>query len=62
MSKIRHIFRLHSLGRSKLTISDQVGVARNTVKRYLKAFLVSGLAYDLIQNLKELQELFGKSP
>ncbi|MGA0555354.1 helix-turn-helix domain-containing protein [Larkinella sp. VNQ87] len=41
MSKIRHIFRLFSQGRSKLSIATQTGVSRNTVKRYLTSLLAA---------------------
>lgn len=64
MSKIRHIFRLYSLGRSKLAIADQVGVSRNTAKRYITAFGDSKLTYHDISQLndKDLEDLFGKNP
>lgn len=64
MNKIRHIFRLHNMGRSKVAIAQQVGIARNTVKRYLKAFLASELDYDHIRDLadNELEALFGTFP
>ncbi|WP_080059213.1 IS21 family transposase [Spirosoma aerolatum] len=64
MSKIRHIFRLFSQGRSKLSIATQIGVSRNTVKRYLTALAASGLTYEDIRTLtdKDLEDLFGKTP
>lgn len=64
MSKIRHIFRLYSQGHSKLSITTQIGVSRNTVKRYLTALVASGLTYDEIRTLtdKDLEDLFGKPP
>ena len=64
MSKIRTIFRLYSQGRSKLSISYQAGVSRNTLKRYLNAFTSCGLTYDEISQLtdKDLEDLFGKAP
>ena len=36
MNKIRQILRLHSRGVSKLKIAEQTGVARNTIKKYIK--------------------------
>lgn len=64
MSKIRHILRLYSLGRSKLLISTQTGVARNTLKKYLKEFTASGLSFSEIDSLsdKDLEDLFVKPP
>ena len=60
MNKIRHILRLHSQGRSKLLIAHQTGVARNTLKKYLKEFISSGLSYAEISELadKDLEDLF----
>ena len=60
MSKIRHILQLHNQGRSKLLISQQTGISRNTIKKYLKSFLQSGQTYEEINNLsdKDLEELF----
>jgi transposase len=62
MSKIRHILRLHSQGRSKLVISAQTGVARNTLKKYLKEFTGSGLSFAEIDSLsdKDFEDLFIK--
>lgn len=62
MNKIRHILRLHSQGRSKLLIAHQTGVARNTLKKYLKEFISSGLSYAEISGLadKDLEDLFIK--
>ncbi len=62
MSKIRHILRLHSQGRSKLVIAAQTGVARNTLKKYLKEFTGSGLSFAEIDSLsdKDLEDLFIK--
>lgn len=63
MSKIRHLLQLHFQGRSKLLISEQTGIARNTVKKYLRAFSQSGLSLEQINGLsdKELDDLFIKS-
>jgi len=64
MSKIRHILRLFTQGRSKLLIAEQTGVSRNTLKKYLKEFIDSGLSFDEIDVLsdKDLEELFVKPP
>ena len=62
MNKIRQIFRLHSLGISKLKIAEQTGVARNTIKKYIKEFTVSKLSFLEINILcdKDLEDLFVK--
>lgn len=62
MSKIRQIIRLHSQGRSKLLISNHTGVSRNTLKKYLKEFVRSGLSFADINELsdKDLEDLFIK--
>lgn len=62
MSKIRQILQLHSQGRSKLQIAAQTGIARNTLKKYLKAFTDSRLTFEEISALsdKDLEDLFIK--
>ncbi|PWK77070.1 hypothetical protein LX99_02880 [Mucilaginibacter oryzae] len=63
MSKIRQILRMYSQGRSKLSISAQTGVSRNTAKKYLVAYDASGFTFEEINTLndKELEDFFGKS-
>ena len=63
MSKIRKILRMHSHGRSILSISAQADASRNTVKKYLTSFKDSGFTFDEVNALndKELEDLFGKS-
>jgi transposase len=60
MSKIRHILQLYAQGRSKLLISQQTGISRNTVKKYIKAFVKSEQTYEEINSLsdKDLEDLF----
>lgn len=60
MSKIRQIIQLYAQGRSKLCISEQTSIARNTLKKYLKIFEQSGLSLAQIEVLsdKELEDLF----
>jgi transposase len=62
MSKIRQILRLHSQGRGKLLIANHTGIARNTLKKYLKEFEHSGLSFKEINELsdKDLEDLFIK--
>lgn len=60
MSKIRQLLRLHAQGRSKLQIAYQTGISRNTLKKYLKEYVSSGLNYAEIIMLsdKDLESLF----
>lgn len=62
MIKIRQILRLQSQGLSKLQIAAQTGIARNTLKKYIKEFTASGLSFEEINELsdKELEDLFVK--
>lgn len=62
MNKLRYILRLHTQGRSKSLIAQQTGVARNTLKKYLKEFIASGLSFAEISELgdKDLEDLFIK--
>lgn len=62
MSKIRQILRLHTQGCSKLQISVQAGISRNTLKKYLHEFEQSGLSFVEINELsdKDLEDLFVK--
>ena len=62
MSKIRHILRLQAQGRSKLQIAAQTGISRNTLKKYLKEFIDSGLSFEEMDQLsdKDLEDLFVK--
>lgn len=60
MIRIRQILRLHTQGYSKLTIASQTGVARNTLKKYIRSFTDSGLSFEEISCLsdKDLEDLF----
>ena len=62
MSKIRQLLRLHAQGRSKLQIAEHTGISRNTLKKYLKEFISSGLSFTEINELsdKDLESLFVK--
>lgn len=62
MSRIRQILQLHNQGRSKLQIAFQTGISRNTLKKYLKAFVDSKRTFAEISTLsdKDLEELFVK--
>ncbi len=62
MIKIRQILRLHSQGCSKVQIAARTGIARNTLKKYLKDFTGSDLSFEELNTLsdKDLEDLFIK--
>ena len=62
MSKIRQVLRLYFQKKGKRTISEQTGVARNTVKKYLTIFRALRIPYDELNKLSdsELEKLFIK--
>jgi transposase len=62
MSKIRSILKLHSEGIGKKSISAQMQVSRNTVKRYIHLYKVLGLTVEKVMEMsdKELDQLFSK--
>jgi DNA-binding MarR family transcriptional regulator len=62
MSKLRHLLQLYVQGRSKKLISEQTGIARNTLKKYIKEFSEAGLTLEALLALsdKELEDLFVK--
>jgi transposase len=62
MIKIRQILRLYDQGRSRYQIAEQVGISRNTLKKYIKEFEDSGLTFLEVSDLsdKDLEELFIK--
>jgi len=62
MNKIRQILRMHSQGIGKLKIAEQTGIARNTIRKYIKEFSQSELSFLEINTLcdKDLEDLFVK--
>lgn len=64
MNKIRQIIRLYTQCKGKTFISGQTGVARNTVKKYIRKFKQLKLTNQDIQELsdQQLSELFGRPP
>jgi transposase len=54
--------RLYSSGISKLQIAEQTGVARNTIKKYIKEFTLNELSFTEVNSLcdKDLEDLFVK--
>jgi hypothetical protein len=63
MSKLRQILRLHTQRCSKLQISLQTGISRNTLKKYIKDFTSSGITFEELNTLsdQDLESLFIKS-
>ena len=62
MSKLRQILRLHTQRCSKLQISLQTGISRNTLKKYIKDFTSSGITFEELNTLsdQDLESLFIK--
>lgn len=62
MSKIRQLLRLYTQGKGKQSISEQTGIARNTVRKYIRVFIDHKLTFEEVNDLSdhELDELFGK--
>lgn len=62
MNKIRQLIRMHSQGCSKQKIAIQTGIARNTLKKYLKILNDSAMHHSQLSTLsdKELEQLFIK--
>ena len=62
MIRIRQILRLYTQGYSKLKIAEQTGIARNTLKKYIKEFDKAGLRFEEVNELsdKDLEDLFVK--
>jgi transposase len=46
MQKLRQIIRLYGQGKGSKTIYSMLGVARNTIKKYLHIFHASGMSYE----------------
>jgi transposase len=53
MSKIRHVLRLYFQKKGKKAISEQTGVARNTIKKYLMIFRSLNIPYDELNKLSD---------
>ncbi len=51
---------MHSYGRCKRLINVRTGVARNTLRKYLRIFNESGLEYESVKSLseRELETLY----
>ena len=64
MNKIRQIIKLSNYKKGKTFISKQTGVARNTVKKYIRRLHELRLTVEDINEMtdQQLNELFGKPP
>src|SRR6218665_321663 len=64
MTKLRHVLKLYCQGQNKLQIATTTGLSRNTVKKYLRAFVGLKTTWEDLSKLsdKELDELFCKDP
>jgi len=51
MSKVRSVIRLYTEGVSKLSIGERTGLPRNTVKKYIRLFLASGLSLEEVEKM-----------
>ena len=64
MSKIRQILRMYTQGESKLKTSERAGIARNTLKKYIKRFIRLGVTVADVETMSDehLDRLFGDQP
>jgi len=64
MSKLRTVLKLYCQGQNKLQISTTTRLSRNTVKKYIHAFIGLKTTWEEINQRsdKELNELFCKEP
>lgn len=62
MSKLRNALKLYVQGKSKVFISETLGLSRNTVKKYIKQFIALKITLDELESLDDLklEELFLK--
>jgi len=60
MLQIKQLLRLHSNGESKLSISNRLGLSRNTVRKYIGLFHAYQLTFEELSDLsiEEVEDLF----
>lgn len=60
MLQIKQLLRLYSNGESKLSISNCLGLSRNTVRKYIGIFLAYQLTFEELSDLsiEEVEDLF----
>ena len=61
MGKVRQVLRMYTQGKSKLLISEQLGISRNTVKKYINQFTEHKITFEELNELTDvdLEDLFG---
>jgi len=64
MSKVRSILRLYTQGVGKKQISARTGVARNTIKHYIRLYIAKDKPFDELEKMKdsELDVFFNLKP
>lgn len=64
MQKLRQVLRFYSQGKGTKTISSIVGIARNTVKKYLQIFHTLDMDFEDVVSLEDsrLSKLFSLEP
>lgn len=55
MSKLRKTLKLHVQGKSKVFISNYLGISRNTVKKYLRVFEYFKLTFEELDKLSDAE-------
>lgn len=60
MLQIKQLLRLYSKGESKLSISNRLGLSRNTVRKYISLFHSYQLTFEELSDLsvEEVEDLF----
>lgn len=60
MSKVKTLLRLYTEGVSKTSISERLGLPRNTVKKYIRLFLACGRSLEELHQLNDgaLEQMF----
>lgn len=53
MSKIRHVLRLYFQKKGKKAISEQTGIARNTIRKYILIFRSLNIPWDELNKLSD---------
>jgi transposase len=55
MSKVRNVISLYTTGVSKQSIGERTGLPRNSVKKYIRLFLASGMSLEEIGQMNDTQ-------
>ena len=64
MTKVKNILRCYAMGMGIKGISSAFHISRNTVRKYVRRFLESGMTLDKLMSMSEehLQEMFCDAP